>query len=247
MNPVEEILIALVIFCGSSVQTIAGFGFGLVAVPLFLVLGLSLPTAVLLAASSSLFNTLRAAWVFRAHVPIKEVLECSVIRLSMAPVGLTFLFLMERFDPALSKVWAGWIFLVLLAVKIFSGKRNLRVKHGGWLALTAAVSGFLATSIGVGGPPMVFWSAARGWKPEKQRSFTLGVFATTQLPIVALLIWRFPREAVLLPMRILYILPVLFLGVAVGHSLSKKIPSETLEIVMNVILLLGSLKLAFGV
>jgi len=166
-------LVAAAAFAGAVVQSATGLGFALVAGPVaFAVLG---PEAavVLLAALALVVNAL----VLAERGPVAWPLLRPV--LWAAPFGAVAGTLLLRALPA-SALQAALGVGVLAAVALHARRRPVRAPA----AAMGVLSGALTTSIGVNGPPLALWLAARGVAPAALRTTLAAAF--TALALVGL-------------------------------------------------------------
>lgn len=162
--PVEiEIAIVLVTLVASVVQTIAGFGFSLLAVPVLSLL-VEPAQAVVISAVLSFLNVARVSHVAREHTPWRIVgllLVGSVIGL---PLGMLVLLYAS---PEVLRLLVGLVAAVM-AVAIGMG---LRWSHSDLATgVTGFVAGVLSTSTSINGPPIVLYLQATALGPAAFRA-----------------------------------------------------------------------------
>jgi len=247
LSTVGLIEVVAVVFIASSMQTILGFGFGMIAIPLLLTIGIPLPEAILLVTGCSFLQTTNAASHFRHDIDMKLAFKASFVRILFMPVGVFCLFFLESSDPSLSKRWAGMAILFMLGLGSIPSKRLAFLRSNSFAYFSWAASGFMGTSMGVGGPPLIVWAKIQKWAPEKTRAFTLNVLLLSMLPALATLFYRFPEAAPPTLKRILLCLPAVWIGLKVGKILSKKLPTKILENLILGLLLIASIKLIIGI
>ena len=80
---------AAIFFLSSTLQSIIGFAFNLLAIPLLLWNGFSLAQAVALTSIPILIQVSVATWKLREDVPWEEVLPAAGIRYFFLPVGIS--------------------------------------------------------------------------------------------------------------------------------------------------------------
>ncbi len=80
---------AAILFLSSILQSIIGFAFNLLAIPLLLWSGFTLAQAVAVTSVPILIQVSVATWKLRIHVPWREVLPAAGIRYLFLPVGIS--------------------------------------------------------------------------------------------------------------------------------------------------------------
>ena len=146
------------------VQSIGGFGFSLIAVPLAAIL-IDLRTAVIVVSIGSLVNIALLCWRTRRDVDRSVALRFNVPALLGFPIGLAlFRFANQR---AL-KVALGAL-IIIATFALIRGAANLRPRK--WVEVLAGwFSGILSTATGTNGPPLVLAAQMRGLSPHAFRA-----------------------------------------------------------------------------
>lgn len=180
MSPVELAVIALVVVAAATIQSLTGFGFALLAVPL-LALVMPAESAVVISATLGLITSAGLAVKERAHgdrVAIRRMLGGAVVG---APVGIAVL-----------EVMTGRQLRFLLAAVIFS---FLLITLRGWALRrdsagieigAGVVSGVLNTTLSTNGPPLVMALQARHLPPSQFRGTLAPIIAATGVLTVVL-------------------------------------------------------------
>ncbi len=171
---VNSQLVAIATLClglGAAVQATLGFGMGLVAIPLLVWGGFSLPQAIGVLIPNVLVQTAFGCWRFRRELPWSDVGPISVVRLLALPIGVLLLGLVAEQGQAMTR---GVLGAGLLGALLFQPPRPTASRPPpGRLATLAAgsASGLLAGLIGMGGPPLVVWVMRHDWDSVRQRCF----------------------------------------------------------------------------
>ncbi|MEX2273962.1 MAG: sulfite exporter TauE/SafE family protein [Actinomycetota bacterium] len=153
----------------AAAQAVAGFGFALLAVPLFALL-IGAKSGVASAAALGLVLTATIAWRERAHIDSRTASRAVLPALLGIPLGL--LVIRSVSDRALSIVIGTVVlgFTALLATEQPIPAGRATVWLGGFL------SGVLATSTGTNGPPLVIAFQATRMRPHVFRATLAIVF-----------------------------------------------------------------------
>ena len=146
MSGIEILLIISIFMIASAIQGSIGFGANLFAVPLLALINPELiPIPILIV--NPIMN-LMLAWRERGNVDRPAVISALVGRVPGVVLGVLALNL-------ISSDHLGLLFGILLLIAIglqLSGLTLARTRRT--VTLAGGVSGFMATAVGVGGPPM---------------------------------------------------------------------------------------------
>ncbi|NIV15739.1 MAG: TSUP family transporter [Aliifodinibius sp.] len=210
LNLAEYFLSLAIITAGSLLQGSVGFGLGLLGVPLLILIEPTLvPGPLLLMAFFLNILVSRREWRDMDLKSIKWVLVGRVLGTVIAAAIMTILA-----RNTLSLLLG---FLVLLAVVISAGGFNLSLTPGN-LFSAGSLSGFMATTCAVGGPPLaLIFQRERG---TRLRGNLAGIFLIgTVLSIASLIvIKRFGFTELYLALALL---PGILLGFILSNRTSK--------------------------
>jgi hypothetical protein len=157
-------------FAGAAAQSVTGFGYALLVVPvLTVVAGPRVAVVVMTAVGVPL--VIANGWRWRAHLQRRMAVILVGTALLGAPLGAWFL---RDADERLLAATVGIVVLVMTAA-IW---RGLRVPPGVPTQVVAGgLSGALAASVGTNGPPLVVALDAEGLTPDAFRATLQTVFA----------------------------------------------------------------------
>ena len=226
--------VAAVVFLAATVTTIAGFGFSLMAVPLLSAM-LGGRDAVAVASLVGLISTTVVFVTGRGSVDRGVVLrQLSAAAVGM-PLGLAVLLVLD--DRLMRLVIAA---AVLVAVALLA--RGLQIRRGGALLDVGAgfLSGVLNTSVGTGGPPLVFANQARGLDPATTRATLSAVFTGSALVANPLFLaaGRYTGEVLLAAGSAV---PALAVGWVVGVRIHRSIDARRFRGLVLVLLVASAL------
>jgi uncharacterized membrane protein YfcA len=179
-----------ILFVSSGLQSIIGFAFNLLAVPLLLWSGFSLAQAVALTSIPILVQVSVATWKLRDAVVWRDVLPAAAIRYLTLPIGIALLYRINALDPVTVKQIVGAILLLILGTERFSGITPRERIGWGWSLLAFSLSGIMLGMIAMGGPPVVLWLMAHDWNALRSRAFLAALFLLAAPVQVALLWWK---------------------------------------------------------
>jgi uncharacterized protein len=180
VTPTDVVLVAAVVALAAGLQTVTGFGFALLAVPL---MSLVVPpeTAVVIAASLGLLTSTGQAWAERAHADRRTVAWMLAGAAIGAPFGFLVLVVTTERQLRLALVVVIVTFLVLEVSGVRLARPSRRVDAGAGL-----VSGALNTALATNVPPLVMALHARRLPPPGFRGTLSTVLAGSGLLTVAL-------------------------------------------------------------
>lgn len=175
MTTVQLVVVAIAIFFASSTQVIAGFGFGLLSMPI-MTLAIPVEQAVVVSTLLSMASTLWMGWHLRADIDRPIAKRITLAALVGMPLGLWILSVVS--DRAL-RLTLGVSVLIATVLLV----RRINLAHVGPRLDIALgfVSGVLNTSLSTNGPPLVFGLQARQMKPDQFRATLSAVFAMSSI------------------------------------------------------------------
>jgi uncharacterized membrane protein YfcA len=153
------------------VRGVAGFGSGLIAIPL-LALMLPLKSVVPLVVLLDYFASAMHGVSNRKEVRWREILALVPFSLIGVVVALVFL---ARTDAAILSRALG-LFIIGFALYTLSGYAPKRVDSRGWAALAGSAGGMVGTLFGTGGPFYVMYFKARGLEKGAFRATFATIF-----------------------------------------------------------------------
>ncbi len=211
--------VAAVFGLAAVVQSVTGFGFALVAVPL-LALVLGPAPAVVATTLVSLLISVAVLRADRSFVDWRHAGVVSLAGLAAMPLGLWVLTRVP--ERALTAVIA-----VVLLVSTAVVARGLTLRPGRTTEVTVgAASGVLLTSTGMNGPPLVVAFQAQGMAPRPFRGTLSAVFLVEGVAAVALLTLggQLTREALL---AAAVGVPMMAVGWLVGNRVFHRLDAAT--------------------
>lgn len=182
----ETLLIAMLIaLMGGIVSGLAGFGFGLVTVPLLLML---YPPATVASVGSSLVLT--SGWIVLVGTWRTVQVRTVGALIPGATIGVFIgTVLLRTLEPGLIKLIAG-VVVILFAVSVMRGWRIDAVHHPLAAPLAGLASGTLSTSTGMSGPPVVLLFTTRQYDMQQFRGSITAYFYYVNFIGLSLLILR---------------------------------------------------------
>ncbi|MBT2259819.1 sulfite exporter TauE/SafE family protein [Priestia megaterium] len=226
----EDLMVLIIIvFVASLLQTSTGYGFSIVGTPFLLLI---YPAHMAIQINIILSICLSAFMIFKIR---KEIDKSLLVRLIKGSVmGLIFGILIYIFlDIQLLKMTVGALILFLTILLILKLTIN-RTQNKDFI--TGGISGLLTTSIGVPGPPLLLYFSGAGIDKTTLRSTTLAYYLFVYFVSLVMQIsfggtsketWIFSLIAI----------PPLFTGIILGQLFFKWISQKVFRIITYIILM----------
>jgi uncharacterized membrane protein YfcA len=236
------VLVALLVFAAVFVQTLSGFGFALIVMPiitLLLGLGRAAPLVALLGLTVYSINLIR----YRQAVNLKELIRLGVACALGVPIGIWALI---HVDESIIKPAMGLV-LILYAAYTLLGPEATRLASPRWVYPAGFAAGCLGGAYNTPGPPVIVYGSLRQWPKDEFRAVLQALFFVNGLLVVASHALARHMTADVLTFY-LYSLPALLLGVLAGSWFDLRLNRERFRLLVTVlILILGlSLMLSLG-
>ncbi len=239
--PTELLLpIAVVLAAATLLQWAAGFGMGLFAIPILVLLGLgpeqAIPVVIVAAATQMISGLCR----HRHEVEWREVLWMAPFMVTAQPVGVLILGEIATLDKATVRAFFGALLLLVLAAQWWIRPEPRERLHPAWSAAAAMTGGALGGMAGMPGPPLVLWVMAHKWSAWKSRAtlwalFIIGIPANLTF-LTLRFQWVVPETAA----TALLFAPVVLLAMLPGTWLGNRIPKPALRrLAVGILLLIG--------
>ncbi len=234
--PIEQLILAvLIVFTAFVITGLSGFGSGLIAIPM-LAFFLPLPLVVAVLTLLSYGSTVIQSIALRQHTCWQEV--WSLLPFTMIGIALALLMLantdLQNLAVILGFFIAGYALYALFDLKPLGGGRIWSIFAGGF-------GGFIGTLFGTGGPFYVVYLNLRQLDKSQFRATIATTFLIDGGVRVAgyAAIGYFTPQVLILT---LLLVPVLIVGLMIGHAIHFKINQQQFHLVINLMLLLsGSL------
>ena len=238
MDAAQVLAVAGAVFFASFVQAIAGFGFGLMAMPL-MTLVIAPSSAVVVSTLVSVFITTWQSWSMRADARRPVVKRMAIGAYLGMPLGLFVLTTVSESALRLALGIAVLVAVVLLAM-------NVQFDPGPRTDATAGfVSGVLNTSLSTNGPPLVFALQARRLDAPEFRATISAVFALSNVFALTLFVasGRVNRDGLI---TAALAAPALLLGQAIGYPLRRHVHGQRFRVLVLVLLAVAGVSAVLG-
>jgi uncharacterized membrane protein YfcA len=227
--------IPLLVFLAAAVQSLSGFGFALMVMPLAAIaLGLqtAAPLVALVALALNTINVLR----YRQDLNLREMARLGLASALGVPAGI---WALVSVDEALILRLMGLI-LVLYAGYTLARPAAPRRCSDRWAYPAGLAAGWLGAAYNTPGPPVVVYGALRQWPKGEFRAVLHGIFFLNGVLVVAShAVARRLTPQVLT--SFVYAVPALLLGVLLASRVDRGLNRERFRTLVTVmILVLGS-------
>lgn len=231
--------IAWIVVCvglASFAQSISGFGFALLSVPLMQIV-LEPRDAVVISTFIGALSTTTQALLDRQHVDKQLTKRLVMASYLGMPFGLGAFLLVS--DMALR---LGLGFVVILAAILLSRGFSLDSASIKLDWSFGFVSGVLATSTSTNGPPLVFLMQARNYSPQDFRSTINTVFSFVNIGAIALFLssGQVTHRSVI---GALVAIPSLFAALRIGYWLRPRVSAELFRRLVLMLLVASGMSL----
>ena len=231
METIDIVWIVAVVAVSSLAQSLAGFGFGLLAVPMMALVVAPHDSVVVATLIGTVSTTVQA--IIDRHLCINAQLKRLAIFVYLGmPFGLVAFSLVSE---STMRIALGTVVLIATAVLargfvLHKGSRAIESIMG-WM------SGVLATSTSTNGPPLVFYLQARGLDAPTFRSTINRVFAYSN--VGAIVFFTASGHMTLDGLIAAIIaLPALFVSLKIGYALRPRVRTDIFRFL--VLALLGA-------
>jgi hypothetical protein len=238
---IVELLFAtfFIVLFGSFIQGILGFGLGLVGIPLLLLFMPATLAVPALICVGTILNTYLVI-VYWKYFNFKWVFPLAIASFIGIPLGK---YILDISDPNIIKLVVG---LIIAGVSILNllGKKFHGSPSSPFRFLVPILSGFLATAIGIGGPPMALYFESFFDDPRRFKGSLTAYFLVSGFFILV----YFYSSGTLTP-SIFPLFKVGVAGMAVGATLgvwvARFIPKDVFhKMVLTFLVFLGFMMVA---
>jgi uncharacterized membrane protein YfcA len=228
----QELMITMaVVMIAAMVQSMTGFGFGLIVVGL-LSLACPIKSAAVLNVLPALMINGLLIWRLRHHLRWEGLRPIAIAAVCMTPLGV--LLIVHLNARVMNGLLAAVLLATLLQPLLSKGKHH--PWHACWLGVPLGLfSGLLAGAFGTGGPPLVAYVQSHDYDRYRHVVSLQVLLGVAGLMRVASMLWQgsLTREQwAVNGMTCLIVLP----GLWIGLKLLKHLPQKWLRTLVLVML-----------
>jgi uncharacterized membrane protein YfcA len=234
------VLIIVVVFAVAAIQSLSGFGFAVIIMPLIsIVAGLevSAPMVALTALTVYTINIIR----YRRSIDYREVLRLGLASALGVPIGMWGLV---NIDEAVVMRAMGAILIAYAAYALFRPAASWVLSHH-WVYPAGFLSGCLTGAYNAPGPPVIVYGSLRQWPRDEFRAVLQAIFFVNGVLVVGahLLAQRVTAEILRLYG---FAVPALIAGILVGARADRYVERGRFRTIVMVMILVIGLALLLG-
>ncbi|MEG3767203.1 sulfite exporter TauE/SafE family protein [Alteromonas sp. 14N.309.X.WAT.G.H12] len=233
-----EILIPILFFIGFAtlLQTLSGFGFGLLVVSSFTLFNLLPLTATTFVVSAlGLFNSSTLVFKNLHQVNRRAFMYILLPGIPFMAVGFAILELLSAGLSAWLNILLGVAILFCCALLMLRRKNATPSGRAWGFAVAGSIGGLLGGMFSTFGPPVVFQCYRQRWPVNEIRFTLLAVFSVTAVIRLAMVPFgTLPSQITLL--STLIALPVVMISTQLGRYLSHKLSPQVVRRIALVML-----------
>lgn len=232
MFDIQTVLILVIIFLATFVNSTLGFGLGLIAMPLlaFIVDIKTAAPLVALVATTTAFLIFLKNW---RDVNFKNIWKMIVMSSLGIPIGL---FLLKGAGDGIMKIGLSMM-IIVFAVYSLIGRGNRTLKSDRTSYFLGLLGGILGGAYNMGGPPIIIYGTMRQWPPLTFRATLQSLFLPATIFIsIGHAVGGLMTQSVLI--NYLYCIPILVFTTITGGILNRSIPTDRFNRYVYLILIL---------
>lgn len=233
-------LIAAVVFAAAFLQSLSGFGFAVIIMPVVtLVLGLktAAPMVALTALTVYTINVVR----FRRAINAGEVLRLGLASAFGVPVGV---WALSNVDETLVKQVLGVLLIAFAAYSLARPTASWRPSRR-WVYPAGFVAGCLGGAYNTPGPPAIVYGSLRQWPRDEFRAVMQALFFVNGLLVVTSHLATGHLTTSVLTFY-LCAAPALALGILAAARVDSKVDRERFRTLVTLMVLGLGLSLLLG-
>lgn len=232
-----NLLPLLILLLGIFVQSLTGFGSGLVSMaflPTILGVRTAVPLVALITGTTEFILLIR----YRGSFNVRNVWQMTATSVLAIPLGGWALGRLNEdlLLTVLGLIIAGYALYALLNFRL------PELSHPAWAYLAGFLAGLLSGAYSVGGPPAIIYGTCRRWAPDEFKSNLQGFFLVNDT--LAIVIHAFyGRLTTPVGQYYLLALPVLAVGILAGTSLDRYLDPRTFRKLTLILLVIMGLRM----
>ena len=234
-------LVAGVLLAATILQSMIGFGMGLLAIPALVWGGMPLPHAVAIVVGGGLAQLCIGLWRVRRDIDVGTAVHVGIASWLAIPLGVAVMVELTQIEPDDMRRGVGIAVVALVTIRLaFRPKLRSHVARG-WAWLAGFGSGFLGGLVGMGGPPLVLFAMTNDWSVDRFRAFLWLQFLAAYPLMLGVLTWRFGPEVLERFVLGVACAPIAWAGTRIGIAATKRWDPARLRLVATIMLYLVGL------
>jgi uncharacterized membrane protein YfcA len=234
------LLIATIVLVAAFLQSLSGFGFAIVLMPL-LTLMLGLQTAAPLVSLTALTVYVINVTRFRRSIRTGELLRLGLASALGVPIGI---WVLSSVEGALVKQGLGLLMILFAAYSLVRPTTSW-LPSPRWVYPAGFVAGCLGGAYNTPGPPAIVYGTLRQWPRDEFRAVMQSLFLVNGLLVVTShLVAGHLTDPVLA--YYLYTVPGLAVGILLASRIDSRVDRNRFRTLVTVMILLLGLSLVLG-
>lgn len=234
------LLIVAIVFVAAFAQSLTGFGFALIMMPLVtVVLGVRTAAPVVALAALTVYsvNLVR----YRRSINVSEVLRLGVASAAGVPVGI---WVLANADEKVVMRILGLILVAYASYSLLQPKAR-RVLPRGWGYPAGFLAGCFGGAYNTPGPPVIVYGSMRQWPRDEFRAVLQALFFLNGILVVAshALAEHLTKQVLV---YYLYAVPALVVGILAGSVVDPRIDQNQFRRIVTAMILVLGLALVVG-
>lgn len=235
------ILIAAIVFVAAFAQSLTGFGFALIVMPLVtMVLGVRTAAPVVALAALTVYsvNLIR----YRRAINVPEVLRLGVASAAGVPVGI---WVLSNADETVVMRILGLILIAYAGYSLLQPKAR-RALSRRWVYPAGFLAGCFGGAYNTPGPPVIVYGSMRQWPRDEFRAVLQALFFFNAILVIAShAVARHLTTQVLV--YYLYAVPALAIGILAGSVMDPRVNQNLFRRIVTAMILALGIVLVLGV
>lgn len=228
-------MIYVIFFLGFLVQSVGGFGGGLLAVPLLTLIHEPKFIVPVFTLTVWILN-LAVAFETRRHIVWPRVARIVLFSWISLPAGV---YLLAHANQDIIRLGISLVTLILGVFFLLGIRPRIKDAAGSYM-LAGLISGLLSGSAAMGGPPLIIMGYAMGWKKDEFRATLVACFALNG--IISILMFYLngllhTGNITIVPLALLPVLLAAYAGIRIKNRLNQRMFSR---LTLGLIILIGA-------
>lgn len=239
IEPIMFAPIALLLFGGAVVQGLTGFGYGLMTVPILMLILPPRMVVPMMMLQGTLLSFM-VVYQARQHVRLKRILPLIIAGVISMPLGV---YVLKNINPFTLKLALGILIVAFSAALL----RGIRIKIKNETAAfipVGIVSGILTGASALGGPPVILFLSNQQVEKQIFRSSIAAYFLIVNLCTLP----TFALNGIItadVAKYAVYLLPAMVLGAVTGIKLADRVNEELFRRIALMIVAIAGMFLVY--
>ncbi|MBN1660102.1 MAG: sulfite exporter TauE/SafE family protein [Anaerolineae bacterium] len=233
--------IVVIVFLAALLQSLSGFGFAIVVMPLItLLLGMhtAAPTVALIALTAYTVNVVR----YRHGIDRGEVLRLAAASAIGVPLGI---WVLSNVDEAVVKRFLGAILIAYSTYALWQPAAG-RTVPAWWVYPAGFFAGCLGGAYNTPGPPVILYGSLRCLPRDEFRAVLQALFLASGLMVVASHLVAGHVTGTVVRYYV-YALPALAAGILAGAIIDRRVDHDMFRRLVTAMILMLGIVLLLGI